>query len=156
MTIPTTTGNQYNPVFAGDYVVYSECSPNKNPALKRTCDSKLFDIRTGTIREFSPPVNNLSDNGNYEYNRNIQGFSGGQFLIEEIQGGKREFGLYTIDQIRPATEPAAPAGEQSIPSGNGTAAGNPGIPKEATEPSPGFDTGLIVMAFLISGIILRK
>jgi len=155
-TIPTTTMNQYNPFFAGDYVVFTECSPYEKSANKRTCDSKIFDVLTGTTREFPSSRNNQNTNGDYEYNRYIHGFSDGQFLIEEIREGKRELGLYRIEGLRQATKPITFSEKPINPAENITATGSPSLPSPSTQPAPGFDMVSIILTFLTIGVILRK
>ena len=155
-TIPTTTMNQYNPFFAGDYVVYTECSPYEKSANKRTCDSKIFDILTGTTGEFPSLRNNQITNGDYEYNRKVHGFSEGQFLIEEIRDGKREFGIYRIENILETTKPISLAEKPIIPAGNVIATGSSASLSPSTQPAPGFDIMSILLTFLTIGVVLRK
>ncbi|MDO9326709.1 MAG: hypothetical protein Q7T80_17295 [Methanoregula sp.] len=155
-TIPTTTMNQYNPFFAEDYVVYTECTPYEKSVNERTCDSKIFDILTGTTREFPSSRNNQNTNGDYEYNRKVHGFSDGQFLIEEIRDGKREFGLYRIENFLQAAKPIGLADKQIIPAGNVTVTGSSTLPLPSTQPAPGFGIMSIILTFLTIGIILRK
>ncbi|PKL58002.1 MAG: hypothetical protein CVV34_04595 [Methanomicrobiales archaeon HGW-Methanomicrobiales-5] len=155
-TIPTTTMNQYNPFFAEDYVVYTECSPYEMSANKRTCDSKIFDILTGKTWEFPPSRNDGNTDRDYEYNRGVHGFSEGQFLIEESQGGKREFGLYRIENFRETTNPILLAEKPIIPAGNVIATGSSASPLPSTQPAPGFDIMSIILTFLTIGVILRK
>lgn len=155
-TIPTTTMNQYNPFFAGDYVVYTECTPYEKSANKRTCDSKIFDILTGKIWKFPSSQNDGNPTGDYEYNRYIHGFSDGQFLIEEIRDGKREFGLYRIESLRQTTEPITFLEKPIIPTGNVTVTGSLASPLPSTPSAPGFDIMSIILTFLTIGVILRK
>jgi hypothetical protein len=155
-TIPTTTMSQQNPFFAGDYVVYTECSPYEKSVNKRTCDSKIFDLQTGRTWEFPSSQNDGNTNGDYEYNRYVYGFSDGQFLIEEIRDGKREFGLYRIENLRQTTKPIASADKEIIPAGNVTVTGSTVLPFSSTQPAPGFDMLSIILSVITIGIILRK
>ena len=155
-TIPTTTMNQYNPFFAEDYVVYTECTPYEKSVNKLTCDSKIFDILTGTTWEFPSLRNDRNTNGDYEYNRYIHGFSEGQFLIEEIIDGKREFSLYRIENFRPTTKPIALVDKQIIPAENISATGSPASPLPSTQSAPGFGIMSIILTFLTIGVILRN
>jgi hypothetical protein len=152
-TIPTTTMNQYDPIIAGDYVVYTECTPYEKTTVKPTCDSKIFDLMTGTIGEFPRSRDDRNANSDYEYERKIRGFSNGQFLIEEILEGKRVFGLYRIDNLRQAAQPTALTGEPVGPAGNVTVTGSPAPALPLTQPAPGFSTMPLVIAIVISMIL---
>lgn len=153
-TIPTTTMNQYNPFFAEDYIIYTECTPYEKSVNKRTCESKIFDIRDGTVLNH-PSSGNLRDE-NSAYTWKIHDYSQGLFLIEEIKNGERSFGLYRIDNLRPENLPTILSGTESGLSGNAPAAARPTSTESATQPSPGFDRLLAVLTVLIMGIIAKK
>jgi len=151
--IPATTMNQYDPILAGDYVIYTECTPHEKSDGKRTCNSKIYDIVTGTVLEFSPLRTERNINTDYEYDRKIHGFSRGEFLIEEIKDGKRVFGLYRIGKLRLDSQPTSLAEDPVVAGGNLTVR-NPADPLPPTQPSPGFDVVSIVSAFIIITMII--
>jgi hypothetical protein len=153
-TIPTTTMNQYNPFFAEDYVIYTECTPYEKSVNKRTCESKIFDIRTGTILNHPSSGNSRDENPAYTWK--IHDYSRGVFLVEEIQNGERSFGLYRIDNLRPENTPTIFSGTESGLSGNAPATVRPAGTELTTQPSFGFDGLLAVLTFLIMGIIAQN
>lgn len=156
--IPTTTMRQSSPIIAGDYVVYTECftSAGKS-AFKQTCDSKIFDILTGAVMEFPVSQNGRDMNSDYTYDRLIHAYSGGLFLIEEIRGDKRVFGLYRIENLRPVKTMATPEPVPSAPPVMTTASLNVSSPQSPAQPAAGAGAGVLMLAVLaVCGIARRK
>lgn len=153
-TIPTTTMNQYNPFFAEDYVIYTECTPYEKSVNKRTCESKIFDIRTGTILNHPSSGNSRDEKSSYSWK--IHDYSRGVFLAEEIQNGERSFGLYRIGNLRPENPPTIFSGTESGLSGNAITAPRDIGTELTTQPAPGFDGLLAVLTLLLMGIIAQN
>jgi len=153
--IPTTTMNQFNPLFAGDYVIYTECYSYEISTNKRTCHSKIFDILTGAIWQFSSSGNNRNT-GDYEYGRMIRGFFEGEFLIEEIHDGEREFGLYRINNLREPARSTIPAKVSGVPRENVTTTGSSDNPIPSKRSAPGFEISTFIFALSGVWIILRQ
>ncbi|MFA4859239.1 hypothetical protein [Methanoregula sp.] len=156
--IPTTTMRQSSPLLAGDYVVYTECfTPTGKSAFKQTCDSRIFDILTGAVMEFPVLQNGRDMNSDYEYDRRIHAYSNGRFLIEEIHGDKRVFGVYRIENLRPVNTKATPVPAPSTPPAETTASLNVSSPPSPAQPAAGAGAEVLVLAVLaICGITRKK
>ena len=156
--IPTTTMRQSSPLLAGDYVVYSECfTPPGKAAFKQTCDSKIFDILTGAVMEFPVSQNGRDMNSDYGYDRLIHAYSNGRFLMEEIHGDKRVFGVYRIENLRLVNAPVTPEPAPSAPPVVTTASLNVSSPPSLAQPAAGAGAEVLVLAVLaVCGITRKK
>lgn len=156
--IPVTTMRQSSPLLAGDYVVYSECfTPPGKAAFKQTCDSKIFDILTGAVMEFPISQNGRDMNSDYGYDRHIHAYSNGRFLIEEIHGDKRVFGVYRIENLRPVNPKTTPEPAPSVPPVETTSSLNVSSPPSPAQPAAGAGAGVLVLAVLaVCGIARKK
>jgi len=156
--IPTTTMRQYSPLLAGDYVVYTECFiPTGKAAFKQTCDSKIFDILTGAVMEFPVSQNGRDMNRDYEYDRRIHAYSNGLFLIEEIHGDKRVFGVYRIENLRPVNTKTTPEPAPSAHPVETTATLKVSSSPSPAQPAAGAGAGVLVLAVLaVCGITRKK
>ncbi|NLD57154.1 MAG: hypothetical protein GX651_03350 [Methanomicrobiales archaeon] len=152
MKIPVTTMDQSDPILAGDYVIYTECSHPGKDTGRRTCESRIFDIRKEKILEFASSEN-VQISKDFEYPRKIDGFSKGIFLIEEIRNGEREFGLYRINNLPQTGIPVIPTkvGQETIRE-NKPAAEKPGPSGSSTPSLPGFAIILPILAFSLVAI----
>jgi len=130
--------DQYDPFFAGDFVVYTECSRNDPSAVNRDCDSKMFDPITGTVWQLPQEQDNLK----------ILGFSDGLFLIEENREGRNGLVVLKIANI-PSIKKTSVAENRVAPGENMTATDSPANPP-SSQPSPGFDIPLLIVILLIT------
>jgi hypothetical protein len=133
---------------AGDYAFYSECTPYDTKTGERTCNPKIFDIKTGSTLQLPPSLSG----------RQIIGYSNGLLLVEDTSGNIPELSLFRTENL-PAIETVAatPApATPGVPGENVTSLAGTAPPVTPTLKSPGFAfPGMIVALVIFCGIAGR-
>jgi hypothetical protein len=140
-TVPATSLDQELNVITGDYAVYSECTSYNKKTGERSCDSKIFNIKTGNTWQLPT---SLAD-------RQIIGYSDGLFLVEDTRGNIPALSLFRAENL-PAIETvtATPAlATPGVPEKNGISPTGTTLSETPTLKSPGFASPVMVVALVI-------
>lgn len=137
-TVPAASMDQELDFIAGDYVFYSECTPYTQKTNERSCESKMFNIKTGSSWQLPP---SLSD-------RQIVEYSGGLFLVEDTRGDTPELSLFRAENL-PLAETITATPAPGMPEENVTAHENVTPSMTPTQESPGFAFPIMIVALVI-------
>ncbi|HNX18598.1 MAG TPA: hypothetical protein PKM50_09780, partial [Methanoregula sp.] len=154
-TIPGTTMNQFLDFIYGDYAVYSECTPYEivKKTNKVSCDSKIYDIKTGNIWQLPSSKDSRTAGSSSEYDRKIVGYSDGLILVEDARGDEPVLSLFRAEDLRPAETITAVTPEPALPEKNVTSQQGATTPVLPSQASPGFGfVGMIAALVILCGI----
>jgi hypothetical protein len=138
-TVPAASMDQELNFIAGDYAFYTECTPSTQNTNERSCESKMYDIKTGSTWQLPSSLSG----------RQVVGYSDGLILVEDDRGNVPELLLFRTDDLRPvptetaATQTPAPAETKE------TAPVITTIPESTAQASPGFGSAGMVAALVV-------
>jgi len=145
-TVPGTSMDQELDFIAGDYAFYSECTPYNQKTNERSCESKMFNIKTGSSWQLPPS----------RLDRQIVGYSDGLFLAEDTRGDTPELSLFRAENL-PLAETITATPAPGMPEEHVTALASTALSVPSTQKSPGFAfPGMVVALVILCGIAGRS